>query len=203
MPVSSQDLRKRVIDTIERGDGSLRQIAQRFLVSLSFVVRLLRHDRTTGSLEPNPHGGGRPPALGPAQLERLAALIRKKPVATLEEVRQGLGVDCSTMGERPRPTRRWRLRRALILDRCVSVHALDSRVDTTRFSDASRSPGSKPGSEILGPSADLPSPSFSPAGGRYPALREAIVSSVASTIRNRPRSKCSCLPSRGWRVREW
>jgi len=97
MPVYSQDLRKRVIDTIERGDGSLRQIAQRFLVSLSFVVRLVRHYRTTGSLEPKPHGGGRQPALSPAQLKRLAALIRKKPDATLEELRQRLGVDCSTM----------------------------------------------------------------------------------------------------------
>jgi transposase len=97
MPVYSQDLRTRVIDTIERGDGSLRQIAQRFLVSPSFVVRLLRRYRTTGSLEPQPHGGGRPPALSPAQLKRLAALIRKKPDATLEELRQSLGVDCSTM----------------------------------------------------------------------------------------------------------
>jgi transposase len=92
----SQDLRKRVIATVERGEGSLRQIAQRFLVSLSFVTRLLHHYRTTGSLEPK-HGGGRPPALGPAQLKRLRALIEKKPDATLEELRQGLGVDCSTM----------------------------------------------------------------------------------------------------------
>jgi len=97
MPVYSQDLRKRVIDTIERRDGSLRQIAQRFLVSLSFLVRLRRHYRTTGSLEPKPHGGGRSPALNPAQFKRLAALIRKKPDATLEELRQRLGVDCSTM----------------------------------------------------------------------------------------------------------
>ena len=93
----SQDLRKRIIATVERGEGSLRQIAQRFLVSLSFVTRLLHHYRTTGSLEPKPHGGGRPPALGPAQLKRLRALIRKKPDATLEELRRGLGVDCSTM----------------------------------------------------------------------------------------------------------
>jgi transposase len=97
MPVYSQDLRKRVIDTVERGEGSLRQIAKRFLVSLSFVVRLLRHYRTTGSLEPKPHGGGRQPALRPAQLKRLAALIRKTPDATLEELRQSLGVECSTM----------------------------------------------------------------------------------------------------------
>ena len=77
MPLYSHDLRKRVIDTVERGDGSLRQIAKRFLVSLSFVTRLLQHYRTTGSLEPKPHGGGRQPALGPAQLKRLRALIRK------------------------------------------------------------------------------------------------------------------------------
>ena len=97
MPVSSQDLRKRVIDTVERGDGSLRLIAQRFLVSLSFVVRLVRHYRTTGSVEPKPHGGGRPPALGPAHLKRLAAVVRKTPEATLEELRRSLGVECSTM----------------------------------------------------------------------------------------------------------
>jgi transposase len=97
MPLDSQDLRKRVIDTIERGDGSLRQIAQRFLVSVSFVTRLLRHYRTTGSLDPKPHGGGRHPALGPAQLKQLPALVREKPDATLEELRQRLGVDCSTM----------------------------------------------------------------------------------------------------------
>jgi transposase len=93
----SQDLRKRIIATVERGEGSLRQIAKRFLVSLSFVTRLLHHYRTTGSLKPKPHGGGRQPALGPAQLKRLRALIRAQPDATLEELRQRLGVDCSTM----------------------------------------------------------------------------------------------------------
>jgi transposase len=93
----SRDLRQRVVTTVERGEGSLRQIAQRFLVSLSFVTRLLHHCRTTGSLEPKPHGGGRRPALGQAQRKRLRALIRKKPDATLEELRQGLGVACSTM----------------------------------------------------------------------------------------------------------
>jgi transposase len=93
----SQDLRKRILTTVERGEGSLRQIAKRFLVSLSFVTRLLHHYRTTGSLEPKPHGGGGQPALGPAQLKRLRALIQKKPDATLEELRQSLGVTCSTM----------------------------------------------------------------------------------------------------------
>ncbi len=93
----SQDLRTRIIATVERGEGTLRQIAQRFLVSLSFVTRLLHPYRTTGSLEPKPHGGGRQPALGPAQLKRLRALIKKTPDATLEELRRGLGVACSTL----------------------------------------------------------------------------------------------------------
>jgi transposase len=97
MPLYSQDLRKRVVDAVERGDGSLRQIARRFLVSVSFVTRLLRHYRTTGSLKPKPHAGGRQPALGPAQLEQLQALVREKPDATLEELRHRLGADCSTM----------------------------------------------------------------------------------------------------------
>jgi transposase len=97
MSAYSQDLRQRVIDTVERGEGSLRQIARRFLVSLSFVTRLLRHHRETGSVEPKPHRGGRPPALGPADLERLRQLNREQPDATLEELRQRLSVDCSLM----------------------------------------------------------------------------------------------------------
>jgi transposase len=93
----SQDLRERILATVERGEGSSRQVAKRFLVSLSFVTRLLHHYRTTGSVEPEPHGGGRPPAPGPAQLKRLRALIKKEPDATLAGLRQALGVDRSTM----------------------------------------------------------------------------------------------------------
>src|SRR3954447_7817079 len=92
----SQDLRQRVLDTVRRGEGSWRQIARRFLVSVSFVTRLLRTHRDTGSLEPKPHGGGHPAVLTPEDLERLRALIRQQPDATLQECRQRLGVSCST-----------------------------------------------------------------------------------------------------------
>jgi len=93
----SQDLRQRILDTVRRGDGSVREIARRFLVSVSFVTRLLQLHRTTGSVEPRPHGGGNPAALGPEDLERLRELIRQQPDATLEECRQRLGISCSTM----------------------------------------------------------------------------------------------------------
>src|SRR6266550_4346777 len=93
----SPDLRQRILDTVQRGEGSLRQIARRFLVSLSFVTRLLQLYRSTGSIQPKPHRGGNPAKLGPEDLERLRELVRQQPDATLEELRQRLGVACSTM----------------------------------------------------------------------------------------------------------
>src|SRR5215208_3319210 len=93
----SQDLRQRVLDTVRRGEGSSRQIARRFPVSVSFVTRLLNRYRRTSSLEPKPHGGGHPPSLGPEDLERLRESIRQQPDATLEECRQRLGTSCGTM----------------------------------------------------------------------------------------------------------
>jgi transposase len=91
----SQDLRQRIVDTAARRDGTLRQIAQRFLVSISFVTRLLQLHRTTGSVEPRPHGGGHQPVLTPEDLQRLRELIDDRPDATLEECRRHLGSSCS------------------------------------------------------------------------------------------------------------
>jgi transposase len=93
----SQDLRQRIVDTVLRGEGTIRQIAERFLVSVSSVTRLLQLYRGTGSVEPRPHGGGNPAVLTPEDLERLRELIRQQPDATLEECRQRLGVSCSIM----------------------------------------------------------------------------------------------------------
>jgi transposase len=91
----SQDLRQRIVDTVQRGEGTLSQIAERFLVSISFVTRLLQRHRTTGSVEPRPHGGGNTPVLTAEDLQRLRELIRDQPDATLEECRRHLGSSCS------------------------------------------------------------------------------------------------------------
>jgi transposase len=93
----SQDLRQRIVDTVLRRGGTIGQIAERFLVSVSFVTRLLQLYRSTGSVEPRPHGGGNPAVLTPQDLERLGALIRQQPDATLEECRAHLGASCSLM----------------------------------------------------------------------------------------------------------
>jgi transposase len=91
----SRDLRQRILETARRGDATLKQIAERFLVSVSFVTRLSQLHRGTGSVEPRPHGGGHPAVLTPEDLERLRQLIRDRPDATLEECRRHLGSSCS------------------------------------------------------------------------------------------------------------
>src|SRR5512142_513279 len=120
----SKDLRERVAAAIDRNEGSLRQIASRFCVSLSFITRLLRLRRRTGSLDPKPHGGGQPPALDRGDLERLRQLVKERPDATLEELRRQLGGDCSLMAL-------WRaLRKLKITRKKKDLHA--SERDTPR-----------------------------------------------------------------------
>ena len=90
----SNDLRERIVAAIDRGEHSLRQIAHLFSVDLSFLVRLLQRRRTTGSVQPKPHGGGRTPKLDDDAVRRLLELVRQQPDATLAELRDRLDVPC-------------------------------------------------------------------------------------------------------------
>jgi transposase len=92
----SEDLRERVAAAVDAEEGSRRRLARRFRVSVSFITRLLRRRRQTGSLSPRPHGGGRPPALDEQGLQRLRELLQEQPDATLEELAGRLG-GCSRM----------------------------------------------------------------------------------------------------------
>jgi len=91
----SLDLRERIVAAVDRHEGSIRWIARFFLVSTSFIVRLLQRRRDAGTLAPEPHRGGPPPALGPADLERLATLVRQDPDATSEQLEERGGFSCS------------------------------------------------------------------------------------------------------------
>ena len=113
----SKDLRERVAAAVDHGEGSQREIARRFRVSLTFVFRLLQRRRDAGTLDPKPHGGGPPPALGPDDQQRLAELIREQPDATLEQLRQRGGFTCSL-------TTLWRaLRRRDLTRKKKTLHA--------------------------------------------------------------------------------
>jgi transposase len=91
----SSDLRERIVAAVARGQGSLRELADVFSVSLSCIVRLLRRHRATGSVLPQPHAGGPHPLLDADACQRLLALVREQPDATLAELRARLGVPCS------------------------------------------------------------------------------------------------------------
>ena len=77
----SMDLRERVAAAIDAGEGSQRQVAKRFRVSVSFVTRLVQRRRDAGTLAPKPHGGGPRPALGFPERVRLAVRIAEHPDA--------------------------------------------------------------------------------------------------------------------------
>jgi len=97
MKALSQDLRERIIAAVDHHEGSRRAIARRFQVDVSCITRLLQLRRRTGSLQPRPHGGGKPSKLDCDGLERLRRLVEERPGATLEEMRRRLGLRGSIM----------------------------------------------------------------------------------------------------------
>lgn len=99
----SVDLRQRILAAYEAKEGSQRQLAERFKVSLSFIRDLMRHYRETGTVQPKTHGGGAVAKLGKAQLPIVEALVKAQPDALLNELcerfaqQTGVEVSVSTM----------------------------------------------------------------------------------------------------------
>lgn len=86
MKVCSDDLRKRVLAAYLDGQGSMRQIAERFMVSLTFVFSLIKNFRQNGHISPKQHGGGRTPAVNEEGRGFLREIIDRHPDLTLREL---------------------------------------------------------------------------------------------------------------------
>jgi transposase len=84
----STDLGTRVVQAYENREGTMRQLATTFRVSLSFVRRLLKHYRETGSVAPKPHGGGAPATVDARGRAVVQTLVHAAPDATLSELCQ-------------------------------------------------------------------------------------------------------------------
>ena len=93
----SIDLRTRIVAAVDGGQYSLRELAERFSVNLSTIVRLLQRFRSTGSVQPKSHGGGARSKLDAGAAARLLEAVRQQPDATLAELRSRVGVACSIM----------------------------------------------------------------------------------------------------------
>ena len=102
MKAYSLDLRRKIVESCDRGDESQGGVAKSFGVSLSFLENLLRR-RITGDIAPMPHGGGTKPRLDEDALELLRVLVKEQPDAILAELcdeineQRGIRVSAPTM----------------------------------------------------------------------------------------------------------
>lgn len=90
MQAYSMDLRRRVLADSDAGMPT-KPVAEKYGVSRTWVRSLKQRRRETGEIAPRV-GGGRKPKI---DRTRLAALVQKQPDATLMELRERLGVECS------------------------------------------------------------------------------------------------------------
>ena len=82
----SKDFRTKIIETKQKTNESLQQIANRFGVSYSFVNRLLKRYEAVASVEPKPHGGGKLPKINSQQIDILKQLVEEDNDATLQQL---------------------------------------------------------------------------------------------------------------------
>ncbi|WP_036478893.1 helix-turn-helix domain-containing protein [Myxosarcina sp. GI1] len=82
----SEDLRQKILDIYLERKTSIRQIAQDFKVSKSFVQKLLKQYKKTGSITPKTNRGGRLPKLNSQQINLVAELAKLSNDATLQEL---------------------------------------------------------------------------------------------------------------------
>lgn len=89
----SMDLRERIVDAYEKGEGSQAQIGKRFAVSRSVVGKLVRQKRRIGTLECQlKHNGQDQELLTAAQKRALERHLKEHPHATVAERQAALGL---------------------------------------------------------------------------------------------------------------
>lgn len=80
------DLRERIVKAYENGEGSVRDLAERFEVAPKTVQSYLTLYRTTGSVAPRPRTNGPRPKIDGQALDDLRSLVEKTSDATLDEL---------------------------------------------------------------------------------------------------------------------
>jgi transposase len=87
MKAYSLDLRTREVEARDRRVGTQQEVARLVGVSCTFIKKLLRQRRETGSLAPKPHGGGQVVKLEEGEREQVrASILRTRNDATVDEV---------------------------------------------------------------------------------------------------------------------
>jgi transposase len=90
MRAYSLDLRERVLAAVDAKEGTWKEIAARFRVSVPWITRMARQRKELGTLEVQTHRCGRKRKLTEEHHQQLA----EDSDATLKELRERLGVTC-------------------------------------------------------------------------------------------------------------
>ncbi len=90
MKAYSLDLRQKIVDAYAEGKISQRQLAKQFRVALSFIEKLLKQHRETGSIAPKVRTEQTPTKLTAEQLMVLCSIVEANKDATLDELRYQL-----------------------------------------------------------------------------------------------------------------
>jgi|TARA_Y100000310_G_scaffold308238_1_gene351143 transposase len=96
MGIASQETRERALAAYEAGGATLGYIAQIFQIHRITLYRWIRAYRDNGRTVPLPSGNRRAVYEGPVA-KRLDDYVQKHPDATLVELRDATGKNCSIM----------------------------------------------------------------------------------------------------------
>jgi transposase len=80
----SIDFREKIVKAYEKGDTSVRKVAERFNVSKGFVQKMLNQQKLEGHLQPGKQGGALKSELAD-QHPKLLDMVEQHPDATLAE----------------------------------------------------------------------------------------------------------------------
>jgi transposase len=84
------DLRRKLLLAYDRGEGTLEELAGRFLVSIGWAKKISASRNRTGQAERLPHKPGRKPHAGMEAQQQVRTWFVQQPDLTLAEVRQKL-----------------------------------------------------------------------------------------------------------------
>jgi transposase len=87
----SNDLRRKLLEAHEQGQGTLEELAEEFRVSLGFAKKISAALRRTGRMERTEQRHGRRNRVTPLVQERLREWLRQQPDLTLGELQRQLG----------------------------------------------------------------------------------------------------------------
>lgn len=95
MHTLSLDLRQRILDSYDDGEGTRQEIADRYRVSPGMVKKLLSQRKRTGDIAPRHCYSGRKPCFTAEHRLQIRQLVDRQPDITLCEIREQLDLNCT------------------------------------------------------------------------------------------------------------